>query len=265
MGKKKEKKAKKVKPKPIAKPKPQTKSTKGRKKKWYTILASKSFRESPIGECHVYEPGVLVDRVVDVNLMSLLGDFKKQNMSLSFKIKKVRGDNALTEPYALKTSPTSLKRLVRRGRDRCDYTLQIDTADKAKVLIKLIFLTRNNTTKSVSTALRKNAEVFLKQYAKSKTLDNLMLEAVHGKLQKVLKDAQKKIYPLRSCEVKLLKVTGEATPQPAPVEQKPDEAIEPKEEKQAKAENKDKDSKKKSTVKAKKTDQTKKKESKKDK
>lgn len=217
MGKKKDKKTKKVKPKPIAKPKAQTKATKGKKKKWYTILSSKSFREAPIGECYVYEPSVLVGRYVNVNLMTLLQDFKKQNMSMSFKINKIRGDNALTEPYLLKMSPTALKRFVRRGRDRCDCNITITTSNKSKTLLKLIFLTRNNTSNSVLTALRSNANAFVEKYAKGKSIDNLMLEAVNGKLQKALKDAQKKIYPLRSCEVRILKVLDAGEPQAAPI------------------------------------------------
>lgn len=236
MGKKKDKKgkkAKKVKPKPVAKPKPQTRATKGRKKKWFTILASKSFRETPIGQCLVYEPGVLVGRVIEVNLMSLLNDFKKQNSSLSFKIIQIKGENALTEPYCLKMSPTALKRMVRRGRDRCDTVIKAETSTGATVLMKLMFLTRNNTSKSVLTALRKNAKIVIEAYAKERGVDALILDAVNGKIQKALRDAQKKIYPLRSCDVRYLKVIDAEKRKPLPVKEEAEEKKETKKEEKA--------------------------------
>ena len=193
----------------MAKEKAQKAAVKVRKKVWLQIIATKAFREAHLGQTYVYEPKEMLGKVIQVNLMTLLSDMKRQNISLSFKVIDVQGDRAYAEPYTLEMLPTSLRRLVRRDRDRADVVVTTLTKDQRGIVVKLVFITRHNTKGSVLTKMRRQAVTFVHTYVQTRPVEEIVLDAVYGKIQKLLKDVIKKTYPLRVCEVRVLKVLPE--------------------------------------------------------
>ena len=47
-------------------------SSKGKKKRWVTIVAPKLLKESVIGDSYVFEPAQLLGKIIPINLMMFL-------------------------------------------------------------------------------------------------------------------------------------------------------------------------------------------------
>ncbi|MBD3314011.1 hypothetical protein GF345_06215 [Candidatus Woesearchaeota archaeon] len=175
-----------------------------KKKRWHKIIAPKMFNEQLLGETPALEPGMAKDRTVTVNLMHLTRDMKKQNINMTFEVSRVMGDTAYTSVKKFELIPSSIKRFVRRGRQRVDDSFLCLTADNKKVRVKPLIITRNNVTGSVSTALRKKAKEYLVVRIKKNPSDKLLQDTVNHRIQKDLKDILSKTYPLRTCEIRIL-------------------------------------------------------------
>ncbi|MFH2027682.1 MAG: hypothetical protein ABIJ08_00955, partial [Nanoarchaeota archaeon] len=176
--------------------------TKVKKKKWVQIIAPKSFREQLIGEVTLVDTKDAIGRTVKVNLMELTSDMKKQNTEIGFKIIKIQEGKALTEPINYSVSGSSIKRFVRRGKEKIDHSFDCETSDKRSVKVKPILITRFNVKKSVQTAIRKAAQEILTREIKKINKDTLFMYLVTNKLQKSLNDEISKIYPLKRAEIK---------------------------------------------------------------
>ena len=129
-----------------------------RKKQWFQIVAPKLFHNQPVGEIYLYDAADALGRYVNVNLMNLTRDFKRQNINIKLVINRVSDNKAFTDVAGYKMIPASIKRMVRRGKNKIEMSLVAETADKKKVRIKPILITRNLVKSSVSLGLRKKVE-----------------------------------------------------------------------------------------------------------
>jgi small subunit ribosomal protein S3Ae len=226
-----------------------------KRKRWHKILAPKLFNEQVLGETIALEPNMLVGRTISVNLMNLTRDMKKQNMNLVFQIDRVMGDTAFTKVKYFEVSPSSIRRFVRKGKTRMDDSFACKTADNDTVRIKTLFIASGKLKGSIATALRKKSREFLSNLIRNSKNDTIIQDVVGYKMQRELRDAIRKEYPVKTCEIKMLilgkedikegKAAAEAVGeikaeevQPAEGEkeeaQKTEEAEEPKKEKTAK-------------------------------
>ncbi|MFH1408482.1 MAG: hypothetical protein ABIH34_01110 [Nanoarchaeota archaeon] len=181
-----------------------TRSTKQRKKIWVRIVAPSILNETLIGESNVYEVDSVVGKHVKVNLMSLSGDPKHQNINLSFLVDRISGDLGKTTPLEYLIVPSTIKRMVRRKRDRMDLSFLIKTKDGCVVRIKPLVLTRNNAKGSVLTTMRGMIRDYYEREAVKFTFEQLFGAVVFRKIQMGLKDILKKIYPINISEVRQL-------------------------------------------------------------
>ncbi len=175
---------------------------KWKKKKWYAIYAPKLFSEAFIGESLVMQPEELNKKTVEVSLMNLTGEIKRQHIYIKFKVTKVVENRAYTEPVAYKMTAASIKRLVRRRKDRIDDSFNLVTRDSKVIKIKPLFITRSNTYNSVITTIRKTARGFLTGYISRNDYDIVFKAIVSGRLQQELYRRLKRIYPLRIVEIR---------------------------------------------------------------
>lgn len=212
-------------------------ATKIRKKKWLTLIAPKLFNEQPLGETPTYENDEVLGKHLIFNLMNLARDAKKQGINLRFRVKEIKGEKAYTELIGYEILPSSIRRLVRREKDKVDDSFIVSTKDNFRVVIKPLLITRNKTKGSILTRLRKEAKIAYLQLAKKVVLADLLSNAVTGGLQKTIKDRLNKIYPLKVSEIKILRVREQsAAPEQAPVAQEvsqPPQVTQPTEQKEA--------------------------------
>ncbi len=193
-----------------------------KKKKWVKIIAPGIFKESIIGETRVAEYEDAIGRIVTVSSMVLTGDPQRQNISLSFEIRKLDGDVLKAEIIGYKITPSALKKMVRRSKDKIEDSFEAKTLDGIKIRVKPILITRNKTKGSINKALRKNMKsLFLKKISKV-NYETLIQEMITRRFQKFIIDTLRKISPVSFCEIKFISIIKEKKPE-AKIEGKPKE------------------------------------------
>jgi small subunit ribosomal protein S3Ae len=179
-----------------------------RKKKWLTLIAPKLFNEQAMGETPTYEDETVIGIHLVKSLMDLTRDVRKQTIKVRFKVREVINENAFTDFIGYELLPSSLRRMVRRGKDKVEDRFSVVTKDNLIVVIKPILITNSKTNASVLTRLRKGAQQAYAQHAKKITFSALSSDVVTGKLQRAVREKLTKIYPVRISEVKLLRLVG---------------------------------------------------------
>ena len=174
------------------------------KKKWFTILAPQEFKNVEVGETLSYEPEGLIGRGMNVNLMNLTGDPKKQNMEVALKINKVNGSIAETEAVGFYLVRTYVKRLARNGARKIDESYKFDLKDKIKIVIKPVIVTKSKTHNSVMAALRKKTYEFLKDYCDKNEYEKVLLSVTGNQLQRELQKILSKVYPVTVCQFRIV-------------------------------------------------------------
>ena len=177
-------------------------TTKVKKKKWISIIAPKLFLEQQLGETPVVELEDLVGRTVTINMMTLTRDPKKQGQSATFVVTGMRNDRAVTEMKSFRILPSSMKRMIRRGKDRLDLSLKLKTKDSVPVQVKAIILTRTTTKSSVHTAIHHEAKALLIKALTSRSYEDFVKDTIQHKIQREIFNKIKKIYPLVLFEIR---------------------------------------------------------------
>jgi len=177
---------------------------KGRKK-WYTIMASANFNERPLGETLSYEPEKLVGRVISVNLSNLTGNLKAQNIKVSFRVKEIKDNHAVTELVSYEMSQSYIKRVVRTGRDRVDLSFAGKTKDNVKVIVKPFLLTKFNTHRSVKAALKEQCKAFFDKYLSETEYHTFLSHLISNKINQDMREVLSKVYPLGNVEIRVMK------------------------------------------------------------
>ncbi|RMF55356.1 hypothetical protein D6745_02520, partial [Candidatus Woesearchaeota archaeon] len=180
------------------------------KKKWFKIVAPKLFGEREIGESYVFDSSQLIGKIFTYNLMNITRDIKKQKINVKFKVTEVNGGVGKTEVLGFEVMPASIKRMIRRRKGRVDDSFVVLTSDKKKVRIKPLLQTASNTNKAVMSALRKESKKFIVDYASKHDFETLVNDCINFKIQKSIRSHVKNIYPIKACEIRVLKIDERA-------------------------------------------------------
>ncbi len=226
MGKDKKDKKKKEKPKrqivkKAAKPKA--------KKKWFSIVAPKSFNNHVLGESLVENADKLVGKSITVNLMHLTNDMRNQGIEIRFKVVKTDEGKGLTSVTGYEVLPGQMKRVVRRGRSKVMDSFIVRCGD-VLVRIKPIVFTANRASAGAQTTIRLAVREKIKHLLKGTTFDQLVQELIQHKLQRTLKDVGLKTHPIKSVEVKSCAILRQKPKEAAEEPQEPEPAVEKAEE-----------------------------------
>lgn len=177
-------------------------SSKVKKKQWLPIVAPKLFSEQVIGETIAGEPNEVVGRGVSYNLMNLTGDIKRQNTNIKFEIESVENNRAKAKVVGYEIAPSSIRRMVRRNNIKMDMSFAAKTSDDKTMRIKPLLLTKNDTKRSIGSKIRKLTQDFIIKNVQKMQFDDVMNDIISHKMQSSLRDALKKVYPLRTCEIR---------------------------------------------------------------
>ncbi len=177
-----------------------------KRKKWFSIFAPNALRGVFIGETPANDASYLAKRTITNSLMAITNDPKHQNYNITFEVDKINGLNVYTKVKKIEMIGASIKRMVKRGRDRIDDSYVAVTKNNVQVRLKTLLITKENTTGSILRKLSKTSrELFLRQI-KTMTFEQIVQELVYGKFSRTVKQSLDKIYPLKSCEIKSLVV-----------------------------------------------------------
>lgn len=179
-------------------------TTKVKKKKWFTVNAPELFNRELLGETTAYEPEEITGRHMIINLMELTHDIKKQHVNMDFKVTGFVDNTGVTEIRSYEIIPASLKRQIRRKRDKIDDSFVCRTKDDKIIRIKPFILTANNASAAIRTALRKRARDVMYSITAKNTFEQIIQDLISQKLQFFLRDSLKSIYPLKYCDIRYL-------------------------------------------------------------
>lgn len=175
-----------------------------KKKKWFGIIAGPEFDSKEIGETLANENSNLVGRTIEVNLANITQDPKSQNIKIKFKIKEVKNNEAYAEVISYAMLSTYVKRLIRPAKEKVDDSFKYETKDNVKVAIKTLILTKAKTKHSILSNIRNKSHEILEDYCKKNDFKTLINDLASHNIQRDLKNALKKVYPLSICEVRLM-------------------------------------------------------------
>jgi ribosomal protein S3AE len=181
------------------------------KKRWYQIMAPPIFNGELLGETPCSEPKTLPGKTLRVNLASLTNDMRRQNTEISLIMDKVEGDKIRTSVIGVRILPTSIRRLVRKGRSRIDETIRAVTKDDKIVTIKALLLTRTKVKSSVAAELDGEVKRFVIKRVSTVDYEELADAVITGMFQKEIKDRLKKIFPLKMGDIKEFKLERSLT------------------------------------------------------
>ncbi len=181
---------------------------KRKKKEWYQIIAPKIFKEKVLGETHLLDPTKSIGRCLSVSLADLVGDIKRQNIYVRFRITDFTGTKLYTTPVGYEISPTVIKRMVRRRTRKIDDSFMVETLDKKKFRVKPFILTRARVNNSVASVLRATAREKLTEFIKNTNSEKLFETVVSHKIQATMYKELSKIYPLKHFEIRKLELIG---------------------------------------------------------
>lgn len=187
---------------------PKEKLLKGKKKQWYQILAPRIFNNAVLGESLVSNAELLIGKNVNINLMNLTRDPKKSNVNLNFIVESIKEGKGITRIVGYEIVPATIKRLVKKGRNKIELSFLCSTSDNKTVRIKPFAVTRGMAKGAVLASLRKGITDELTKLVNRLTFEGLLNDIIFHKLQMGLKKQLKKIYPIRNFEIKSLKIEG---------------------------------------------------------
>jgi len=210
---KKSKKQKKTKP-PI-KHKPKIKKGKIIKKKFFPV-------ESEITATKIQLYSTSADELQGKTIkLDLTKSLRGRAFELTLKIKKEK-DKLISVPEKLQLFQSYVKRIVRKGTDYVEDSFEIDCRDK-KLRIKPLLVTRKRVSRSILNNLRNQARKHISSHVKIRTTKEVFSEITANKIQKPLSIKLKKIYPLVLCEIRAIKVIGDAEKKGKEEEKKEDQ------------------------------------------
>ena len=176
--------------------------TKIKKKHWAQLLAPKSFDNAVLGESFVGDKEELLRKSVTANLMTLTDDPRKQTYNIRFDVKDLREGKATTQVVGLAMSPSAIKRLMRRGRDKIDDSFVVKIAGGRVIRVKPVLVTNTAASKAAQTELRHTVRKRLKDLYVKMRFDDIVKDIIDTKTQRMLRDLCSKTHPLKSADIR---------------------------------------------------------------
>jgi small subunit ribosomal protein S3Ae len=200
----------------------QRKAESRKAKQWYKVVSPEMFGRVPFGETVANDPERVVGRIVETTLGDLTNNFSKQNTKLVFKVDRVAGDSAYTKFLGHEMTTDYVRSLVKRRTSRIDSIVDVITTDGYHVRVKPSCFTVKRARANQVKSIRELSKKVVLERSKSLDLNQLIQEAVGGKISLDIYKEAKAIYPLRRVEVRKTEIKAEPTigavsaPAPAP-------------------------------------------------
>ncbi|MFA4952903.1 MAG: hypothetical protein WC584_01650 [Candidatus Pacearchaeota archaeon] len=169
-----------------------------RKKKFFDVEIPLIRKETQLQAFEIEE---LNKKLITYDLTRIL---RGKSMLLQAVV-EVKDEKATAFPREIKLMPYFLRRMVRKGTNYVEDSFSANCKN-AQIRIKPFLVTRRKVSRAVRKALREKAKQELIEYVKNKKTENIFDEILKNQLQKYLSAKLKKIYPLSTCEIRILKV-----------------------------------------------------------
>ncbi len=179
---------------------------KKKKKVWVSIVGPNEFKNNQLGESYVPESKILIGKKLKIDLSSLIGDMRKQSISIGFIVTEVSGNQAKADAISYNLSTAHIRRMVRAGKDKLESSFVADIKNNKKIRVKTLILTKAKTKNSVLTGIRKEISNYFIELGKVSDFNDMLGGMINGELIKDLRANLKKIYPLSVLEIKSIEL-----------------------------------------------------------
>ena len=178
-------------------------------KTWFNVVAPSYFGNVEIGLTPSSTDEKLIGRVIETSLYDLTGDFSLAHVKLYFRIKEIKGNNAVTSFKGHDFARDYLRSLVRRGSSRIAGIFDITTKDGYTLRATSIAFSVGRARTSQKKIIRSIMKEILEKKGKDLKFDSFVQEAVLGKIGSEIYNEAKKTLPLRKCEIVKTKLLRE--------------------------------------------------------
>lgn len=174
---------------------------KWKKKTWYTILAPEEFERKPLGETISEKPELLIGRAVSITGRELANQPKKSHIYITFRVKDVSGNKAITEVIGHEIRDNYMRRVVKRRTSKIMSVKNSSSKDGKKFKVKAVIVTERKASRVQRTSISKiTGEVIAKIIAdldSKKVIDELVFGNITNKIYNEIK----RIVPIKRVEV----------------------------------------------------------------
>jgi len=181
---------------------PTKQQAKIKKKKWVPLIAPKVFNNVVLGETYVTENEQILTKSITLNLLPVLNDMRKQSYEARFDVTDVKDGQAKTALVGLTMTPSAVKRLIRRGRDKIEDSFLAKLKTDQVVRVKPVIITANLCSKQTQTVIRMDVRQRLIEVLAGSTVDGFVKEIIDNKIQRIIKDAANAHHPVRSTDIR---------------------------------------------------------------
>ncbi len=188
---------------------------KWRTKSWYEIHAPEMFNNTVLGETPAEDAGGLQNRVIEVTVQDLIGDFSRMHIKVQFGVDRVAGSKVSTKYLGHNMTSDYIRRLTRRKRSRIDGTFDVKTKDGALIRVKPMAITDRRIQSSKQTAIRKVMHRVIYERASGSKTGDFVKAMIMGDLARDIANACKAVQPIFRIEVR----KSELLQSPAAVEE----------------------------------------------
>ena len=163
---------------------------KWKKKKWFSIKASKLFDGKDLGETPAEKPIQLTNRTIKVTLDKLTGQRQKRDIIVHFKADTIQGQTINTKISKFEMTKSSVGRMLRRRNSKVMLVEKVNV-EGGDARITIIAITARKATAAQKTGIR----AIIKEHTKKfhgKDFEAIVKELLMGNFATaVYKDAGK--------------------------------------------------------------------------
>ncbi len=172
------------------------------KKQWYEIVAPEMFGGKVIGETPSVDPRYLENRVIDITITELLGDYSRFFMKVRLQVERVDGTKAYTRFVGHSCLTERIYRMVQRRTRRVDSIVDVTTEDKRKIRLKMVLVLARRVKTSVKDVVRAKMRQLMLEKTEKMQFEELVKDIIDGKFQAYVRDECRKIYPVSGIEIR---------------------------------------------------------------
>lgn len=175
-------------------------------KDWFSILAPKGFKELHLAEIPALEAKSVIGRNIEIGVSELMDNPSKYHMKLRFKVTDVDGSVAHTRFNGFFVVQEAIARMARKKASKLESVEDVSTADGWGLHIKVVSTLNRKSYTQIQKKIRAEIVSTLRETVSKSSLEDLITSIVNGILQKNIKKAGSKIYPIRFTEVAKIEV-----------------------------------------------------------
>ena len=178
-------------------------------KDWFSIVAPPLFDSKVLAETPATDPEGLAGRVIETNVADVTGQANKFHMKIAFKLMELDGKSIRTRFSGFSVIRDHVYRFVRKNSLKLNIYTNVETKDGWRLQLSTVTILNKNTDAALGRGVRHLMDTMLVDAAKKEPLDQLIKAVISGGLQKSMRMAGTKIYPVRFCEIERIEVLGE--------------------------------------------------------